>query len=98
MNTYESPEQVAAELAVAFNNTQEKVVIERILDEFGEPSSRFPRYDEILIPKTVEEVASADAMVAFITSKGLLSERPLTFIEILNKIQELGFEIKRTSP
>jgi len=88
--------ELAAKLALAFNSSPERVVQERVLDKTtGEPSDRFPRFVEHLIPKTMEEIAESFATVPYISANGLLDERPLTFMEILDKLYELGFKVEK---
>lgn len=93
MDTKETPEQIAAKLALAFHGSRERVVEKRIIDDFGRPTIRFPRYEEEVVPKTIEEIADSEAIISFISSNELLQERPLTFIEIVEKIEELGYAI-----
>lgn len=93
MNNKETPEQIAAKIALAFHGSRERVIEKRIIDDFGRPTSRFPRYEEEIIPKTVEEIADSETTVSFIATSGLLHDRPLTFIEIIEKMHELGYSI-----
>jgi hypothetical protein len=99
MDIQETPEQIAAKLALAFHGSRERVVEKRIIDDFGRPTLRFPRYEEEVFPKTVEEIAESEAVICFISSNQLLQERPLTFMEIVEKLEELGYAItpKETS-
>lgn len=89
-------EEIAAQVALAFQTAREKVILHRHLDDNGNPLNRFPRYTEEIQPKTLEEIAESNATVTFLNPLGLISERPLTFLEIFEKMKEMGFSIQPT--
>lgn len=91
-----SIEEIAAQVALAFQSAREKVILHRHIDDYGNPLTRFPRYTEEVQPKTLEEIAESNATVTFLNPLGLISERPLTFLEIFEKMKEMGFIIRPT--
>ena len=79
---------IAVELAVAFDAPLERSEI--VINE--EPDV-YPKISEKLFPKTKEEIAETEALVPYAAGNGLLLDRPLSYIEILEKLNELGYSI-----
>ena len=82
---------LAKELAISFGSPVERA-------EFTENTSTdpnsYPRVLETIFQRSKEELADSEAMVSLIANNGLLYERPLTFAEIVARIEELGYELK----
>lgn len=83
---------IAKELAVSFGAPVERA-------EFTENTSKdpnsYPRILETIFQRSEEELADSEALVSVIARNGLLYERPLTFSEIIERIEELGYELKQ---
>lgn len=92
--TKTNQEQIAAQLALAFDVNRERVSVERRLNENGTPTERFPRFTEIVEAKTTEELAESEAVRSTINTLGLVQERPLTFLEIIEMLSNLGYRIE----
>lgn len=90
-------EVIAAKLALAFDGTKEKVHVDRVIDKQGNPSTRYPRYVEKVEEKTTVEIAETETTKAFVGVNGMISERPLTFLEIIEKLHDLGYEVREQS-
>jgi len=82
---------IAIELATSFNAPIEKIVLEANADQ---APYVFPRMIERIFQKTEHEIAESDALIPTLSPNGLLQDRPLTFMEIVEKISQLGYEIK----
>jgi hypothetical protein len=92
--TKTNQEQIAAQLALAFDVNRERVSVERRLDENGAPTERFPRFTEVVEKKTTEELAESEAIHATVNALGMAQERPLTFLEIVEMLSNLGYRIE----
>lgn len=83
---------IAKELAVSFGTPVERA-------EFTENTSKdpnsYPRILETIFRRSEEELADSEALVSVVARNGLLYERPLTFSEIIERIEELGYELKQ---
>lgn len=89
--------ETAAEIALAFQGTREKVAVEHLIDENGKIITGFPKSVETVSSKTVAEIAETETLITFLSSNGLFCERPLTFLEILEKMVKLGFVIHKST-
>jgi len=82
---------IAEELAISFGVPIERAEMAR---NTSSDSNAYPRFLETIFPRTTQELAESETVVAFINQNGLLEDRPLTFVEIIARIEELGYEIK----
>lgn len=92
--TKKNQEQIAAQLALAFDANRERVSVTRRLDNDGTPTERFPRFTEIVEKKSTEELAESEAVHNTINTLGMIQERPLTFLEIIEMLSNLGYRIE----
>lgn len=80
--------KIAAMLAVSFNANVEKATI--VSAEVPEDGIIFPSYIESLEEKSLYELSEAPTTVDFTYINNLHMTRPLTFVEIVERLIQLG--------